>query len=130
MEIHMRMRWCALIGALGMLLITGCSSEEAKLQAKIDAGRDIYETGGAAELPCATCHSLDGSDLVGPSFEGVSERAATRIEGVSAEDYIHQSIITPSQYVVPEYTDAMPKTYSQKLSEEDIDNVVAFLMTQ
>src|SRR5688572_173825 len=124
MEKNMLIRRCALIGALGLaLLMAACgSSEEAQLQAKIDAGREIYETGGAAELPCATCHSLDGSELVGPSFQGIAERAATRREGLSAEEYLHQSIVTPSQYVVPNYTDAMPKTYAEKLSEEDIDN--------
>lgn len=127
----MRIRRCALAGVLGiMLLITACSSDEAEAQAKIDAGREIYETGGAAELPCATCHSLDGSELVGPTFQGVSERAGERVEGMSADEYIHQSIMAPSQYVVSGYSDAMPKTYSEKLSEEDIDNLVLFLLTQ
>lgn len=128
----MQIRWRALSGALGLaLLVTACGNNaEAENAAKIEAGREIYETGGAAELPCSTCHSLNGTELVGPSFEGIGQRAETRVDGMSAEEYLRQSITAPSQYVVPDYSDAMPKTYAQTLSQEEIDNVVHFLLTQ
>lgn len=95
-----------------------------------EVGREIYNTGGASRVPCMTCHSLDGTELVGPSLQGISERAGERVEGVDAVDYLHKSIVAPSAYVVEGYEDVMNKNYGEQLSDEDIDNVIAFLMTQ
>jgi mono/diheme cytochrome c family protein len=116
-----------LILLLGMLLLAACggaSDDEA-----IRAGRELYETGGASKIPCATCHTLDGTQLVGPSFQGLSERAGSRIPGMSAEEYIHQSILNPGAYIVQGYQNSMNPTYAQFFSEEDIDNLTAFLLS-
>jgi cytochrome c553 len=110
-----------------MLFLAACggaSNDEA-----IRAGRELYETGGASKIPCATCHTLDGTPLVGPSFEGLSERAGSRIPGMSAEEYIHQSILNPGAYIVQGYQNSMNSTYAQFFSEEDIDNLTAFLLS-
>lgn len=90
----------------------------------------IFETGGASQVPCAVCHTLDGTTLVGPSLQGISQRAGTRISGLSAEEYLRQSIVDPSAYLVEGFDDLMNKDYGEKLSEEDINNLIAFLMTQ
>jgi cytochrome c553 len=116
-----------LILLLGMLLLAACggaSDDEA-----IRAGRELYETGGASKIPCATCHTLDGTPLVGPSFQGLAERAGSRILGMSAEEYIHQSILNPGAYIVQGYQNSMNNTYAQFFSEEDIDNLTAFLLS-
>lgn len=121
----------ALLGVVSLaLLLAALLSACSGGSGAVSAGRSIYDTGGASQLPCATCHSLDGSDLVGPSFDGLAERAGERVEGLSAEDYLRQSILTPSSYVVPGYAGAMPQTYSRTLSEEDVENLIAFLMEQ
>lgn len=123
----MRRAWWVLLGVVSLaLLLSACG----KSSGAVGEGRSIYDTGGASQLPCATCHSLDGTDLVGPSFEGLSERAGERIAGLSAEEYIRQSILTPSAYVVPGFSSTMPQTYSRTLSEEDIENLIAFVMEQ
>jgi cytochrome c553 len=93
------------------------------------AGRLIFETGGPAAVPCATCHTLDGTELVGPSLQGIADRAASRTT-LSAEDYIRQSILEPSVYVVEDYADVMYKEYASKLSADDVDNVIAFLLSK
>ncbi len=49
---------------------------------------------------------------------------------MSAEEYLRESIVDPSAFVVEGYSDAMPKSFRILLSEEDIDNLVAFLLTQ
>ncbi len=92
-------------------------------------GRQIYETGGASGVPCLTCHTLDGSALVGPSFQGIAGRAGTRVEGLSAEEYLRQSILEPTAYVVEGFEPTMPETYADTLSEDDINNVIAFLLS-
>jgi len=92
-------------------------------------GRTLFESGGDALVPCATCHTLDGTELVGPSLMGIAARAATRTD-LSAEDYLRQSVTDPSAFVVEDYADVMYKEYGTKLSDEDIDNLIAFLLTQ
>ena len=94
-----------------------------------DAGRQIYETGGESQIPCASCHTLDGTALVGPSFQGIAERAGERVPGLSAEEYIRQSILNPGAYVVEGYQNVMNNNYGDFFSEEDVNNLIAFLLS-
>ena len=51
--------------------------------------------------------------------------------GLSAEEYLRESIVDPAAYIVEGYSDGtMPKGFRFLLSEEDIDSLVAFLLTQ
>ncbi len=85
----------------------------------------------ASPITCTTCHSLDGTVGLGPSLQGISERAATRISGLGAEEYIRQSILDTNAYIVEGFPESlMPVTFSETLSAEELDAVVAFLMTQ
>ncbi len=66
----------------------------------------------------------------GSSFQGISKRAGDRVPGMSAVEYLRQSIVEPSAYVVQGFVDIMPISIGFLPSEEDIDNLVAFLLTQ
>jgi nitric oxide reductase subunit C len=80
---------------------------------------------------CSTCHSLDaGVVVVGPSLAGVATRAETRVAGMSAEQYIRNSIINPSDFVVPGFPDAMQRNFGHTLNGDQINDIIAFLMTQ
>ena len=130
-----KFRLLALFSVLAAMFLTAAcggnssESDEANAQAIAD-GLKIYETGGASQVPCLTCHTLDGTELVGPSFQGVGERAGTRIDGLSAEEYLRQSIREPHAFLVPGYEATMPTNYPELLSDEDIENVIAFLLSQ
>ncbi len=80
---------------------------------------------------CRLCHSLEpGVTLVGPSLAGIADRAAYRIPGMKAVEYLYQSIVDPDAYVVPGYpAGVMPPNYREFLSEEEIQDLVAFLLT-
>jgi cytochrome c2 len=118
-----------LITALAAIL-AGCGGGGAAAVGDAEAGRQVFETGGASGIPCTTCHTLDGSDLVGPSLQGIADRAGTRVEGLSAEEYLRESIRNPSAYVVEGLNPTMPAIYADTLSEDDIDNLVAYLLSQ
>jgi cytochrome c551/c552 len=118
-------------GLLLLVLLAGCNqSAAAEAGGDPEAGEALFMSGGESQIPCISCHSLDGSILVGPSLQGISERAAERMDGVEAEDYLHQSIISPSAYIVDGYSDAMYKFYGEKLTEKQITDLIAFLLTQ
>lgn len=79
---------------------------------------------------CGTCHALvPDVVVVGPSLAGIATRAATRVEGQSAEAYIRNSIIHPSDYVVDGFLDVMQKNFGEVLTADQINDLIAFLMT-
>jgi len=91
---------------------------------------------------CESCHSLDGSDFRGgPSLLGISERAGDRIPELSAVEYLQQSILKPSAYLVEGFENKM-KIYqvvdpdevdfliAGMLTQDELDNLIAFLFTQ
>lgn len=86
---------------------------------------------GATNAPgCITCHALDGTDGTGPSQHDVGVRAVGRIAGVSAEEYLRQSIVEPNAYIVEGYeAGVMHQTYGEDLTESEINDLVAYLLT-
>jgi mono/diheme cytochrome c family protein len=75
---------------------------------------------------CAACHGA--ADGTGPSLGGMGERAATRIPGMAAADYLYQSIIDPNAYTVPGYQNVMPTDFAQKLTPQQISSLVTFIL--
>jgi mono/diheme cytochrome c family protein len=81
---------------------------------------------------CNACHTITGisSGTVGPVLDGLASRAGDTVAGLTAEEYIRQSIMEPSAYVVPGFPDGvMPQTFAETLTEEQIADLVAFLLT-
>jgi mono/diheme cytochrome c family protein len=78
---------------------------------------------------CSTCHTTDGSALVGPSLKGFSAVAGTRVEGMSGADYAHNSIVNPASYVVSGFANLMYAQYAQQLSPLETADLIAYLMT-
>lgn len=80
---------------------------------------------------CVTCHSLSpGQVIVGPSLADIGAEAATRVEGLSGEDYIEQSIVDPGAYVVDGFEDGqMPSVWGEVLSDAQVNALVDYLLT-
>ena len=80
---------------------------------------------------CSTCHSLSPDTvIVGPPLVGVATRAETRIPGVTAEDYLTESILDPESFKVPGFEDRhMDPTLAKTLTVDQVNDLVAFLLT-
>ena len=88
---------------------------------------------GSASAPgCITCHSLEqGVVIVGPSHSDIGARAETAVEGMSAEDYLRQSIVEPNAHITEGYTEGvMYQNYGEELTNSQINDLVAFMLTQ
>ena len=116
----MRLFWLALAVAI---VATGCA--EPKATDPIQRGRQVYR-----EKNCASCHVI-GADggTIGPPLTHIGTIAADRESGVSAEDYIGQSIRDPGAYVVPGFPDTMSRGLDRGMSQEDFDDLVQYLLT-
>lgn len=100
-------------------------------------GKQLYNSktlGSASAAGCVTCHNYDatkGDDSKAPFTQGTAARAATRVPGLSAADYIRESIMTPDAYVVEKYKAGdMYQNWSKELSKQDIEDLIAYLLTE
>ncbi len=91
------------------------------------AGADLF--GG--EAACSACHALEpGQAGAGPSLAGIAGRAATTIPEMPAEAYILESITIPDAHVVEGFQDGiMPPNFGQRLNEQQLADLLAYLMT-
>ncbi|MEK6220843.1 MAG: cytochrome c [Chloroflexota bacterium] len=97
-----------------------------------DAPPDVLGRVAFATNGCTACHSVEGLSTasVGPSLNGIATRAATRVDGLSAEEYLVQSILEPGAYVVEGFADGiMPPNFGDLIAEEGVQNLLAFLLT-
>lgn len=84
------------------------------------------------ENGCTGCHSLDGTKLVGPSFQNIYNQEVVVLEnGVKKtikrdETYLKQSIINPKEQIVDTYANIMP-SFDGRISNEDLDTIIKFL---
>ena len=106
----------------------------------IELGRATFN---ATPPACAACHSIAPNvNIVGPSLAGIASTAATRIRGADyhgqakdAAGYIRESILAPNAHVLsgPTYSaggrSLMPSDYAQTLKPEQVDHIVAYLLT-
>ena len=97
-----------------------------------EAGEKIYWGDGQ----CHTCHSIgtSGSATRGPNQEGLASRAAERAKeaGLSSGlEYMVESIVNPSSFVVEGYDNIMPKVYDAPimLGRDQILAVLTYLQT-
>jgi cytochrome c2 len=106
--------------------------QDARLSADPKAGERLFNgaTMGAS-AGCQICHSLQpGVQLVGPSLAGVATRAETRVPGLAAEQYLMQSLVDPDAHVVEGFQPGqMRPDLAQTLSQQELDDLVAFLLT-
>ncbi len=99
-----------------------------------ERGKQLYNQttiGPNAAPGCVTCHSIEaGKVLVGPSHAGVATRAETSVPGQSAEDFLKESITNPNAHVTQGFiSGVMYQNYAKDLTEQEINDLVAYLMT-
>jgi nitric oxide reductase subunit C len=92
---------------------------------------------------CQACHSTaPGVNLAGPTLAGIGSRAAELVQSPDysgaaedAEGYIRESIVQPHAHLVPgqmysaEGRSFMPDNYTEQLTAEQIESLVAYLLT-
>ena len=88
-------------------------------------GREVADANG-----CFACHSLDGSQVVGPTWQGFwgSERALTGGETAMADEaYFIESVREPAVKLVEGFAPVMIPYDAETISDADVAALIAFL---
>ncbi len=92
--------------------------------AEAAAGEKLFASAViGTQAGCITCHSLTPDEvIVGPSMAGIASRGD--------EAYIRESILTPDAQLVDGFpAGTMPQVWGDELSAEQLDQIVAYLLT-
>src|SRR5438067_7345107 len=94
-----------------------------------DLGKQLIQ-----QEPCGTCHTIAGvpgmNGAIGPELTHVGTVAASRKPGMSAEDYLNESIVNPTAFIVPGFPPAMPPNGGDpNLDDQKRAAIVAYLLS-
>lgn len=85
---------------------------------------------------CASCHYINSDmRLLGPGLLSVEERFETyETDAATLEAYLTESILIPQAFIVPDDSpypeNLMPRTYGDIFSEEEIAELVHYIIAQ
>lgn len=100
-------------------------------------------TSGA--YPCSNCHALDSfgwDGVTGPTLNGIGARAGERVSGLSAVEYLAQSIRQPNAHIVAGYSEGIMNYFGPQpdpipgqqpyayMPQEDLNAIIAYLCTE
>jgi len=99
-----------------------------------EKGKILFETfqdDAGSGYSCANCHLPDSEKTeIGPGLLNIKQRAATRVEGLSAAEYIYESITNSMAYTVEGFeADLMPQNWAEIYTDLEIFDIVAYLVT-
>jgi cytochrome c2 len=99
-----------------------------------EAGAEQYQANA-----CFACHGQpDGSvpAAVGPDLSNIANNAAERVEGMSAQQYIYESVLDPNAFIAPECPTGpcaepsqMRLDYANVFDEQGLADLIAYYMT-
>jgi hypothetical protein len=118
-----------------MLFLTGCAVSlpiSTPITGDVERGAQLFAQGRNDAPPCLTCHQVVSGQIgfsVGPNLAGIGERAGTQVAGLTTEEYLSQSILEPGRYIVSGYRDIMYPDYKAHFIEQDIQDLIAYLLT-
>ena len=89
----------------------------------LERGEYFYKKYG-----CNGCHSIDGSNMVGPSFKALYGKTENTDKGAVAVDdsYLSESILVPGAKIVDGYANQMP-TFQGQLDTDQITDIIEYI---
>jgi nitric oxide reductase subunit C len=120
--------------------VAGPEKPSAPSNDPVARGQTLFN---APTAGCFACHSTAaGVNLAGPTLAGIGTRAEATLKDAAykgaakdAAGYIRESIVNPHAYLVPGATygaggrSFMPDQYDKTLKPEQVDELVAYLVT-
>ncbi|MEK9726875.1 MAG: cytochrome c oxidase subunit II, partial [Candidatus Margulisiibacteriota bacterium] len=89
-----------------------------------ESGKQIYSKKG-----CNACHSIDGTDMVGPTWKDLFDKNRDFTDGttgIANEVYLKESILYPQVKIVKGYQPVMP-SYQGLLVDKEIEAIIEYI---
>jgi len=107
----------------------GADGGEPKMDtaALIARGKKLIKVKG-----CTACHSVDGEEMIGPTFKGLFGKEQMVVAGgkekqvVVDENYLRDSILNPQAEIVKGFDPLMPPQ-GDLINDQELDAIVAYL---
>lgn len=98
--------------------------------ADIRAPQDLW-----AAMACSACHRLDedqNADNIGqpgPHMGNLHETAGSRVDGLSAMEYVVASIVAPNDFINEGYiANVMPQNFGETMSEAEFTSLAEWIL--
>ena len=87
-------------------------------------GEELVELYG-----CTVCHGGDNAGRLAPGYTGLSGIAEERRPPLTAEAYVYEAIIYPGAHTVEGYTNNMPRIYDSQITDDDLGDIIAYILS-
>ncbi|XSG74274.1 c-type cytochrome [Herpetosiphon llansteffanensis] len=123
--------------ALGLVLLGCGAANDSTSVGNAERGKRIFQGAEVLTLDqleaCIDCHSDVAGEAgqgIGQNLSNIGNRAAQRPDGTSAIDYLRLSLTEPDKELVGGFQEGiMPRDYAQKLSTQDINDLIGYMLT-
>ena len=91
-----------------------------------ERGEELHSQRG-----CLACHSVDGKEVIGPTFKNLYGKTESLADGSSVlvdENYLRESIYEPQAKMVAGYPPTMP-SFKGILSEDEVTALIEYIKT-
>lgn len=132
------MRITLFVSFILLFVLTACGGgDDGPVVGDAARGEKLYSQatiGTKSAEGCTACHNYDeaeGPAENAPYTAGSATRAANAVAGMSAEEYIRESILNPDAYIAEGFQEGdMYQTFGEELSEQQIADLIAYLLTE
>lgn len=86
--------------------------------------------GKSLAVQCLSCHSIDGSPMVGPTWKGLYGHEVELEDGsqvIADEAYLYESITDPGAKIVKGFPAGAMPPYGSILSDQNIADIIAYI---
>jgi cytochrome c oxidase subunit 2 len=86
----------------------------------------------AQQYGCTNCHSIDGSEKIGPTWLNLYQSEVELTDGskvIADDDYYKTSIVNPNLQVVAGYPANVMPNFADVLDQTEVESLVAYLKT-
>ena len=117
------------------VIVVSQDAFDAWLTSELGLSADPVERGAkwVNTYGCLTCHSIDGTPGVGPTWLGLSGENVVLTDGttfMADEEYVRSSILNPNAQIVQGYTpNVMPQNFGQQLTDQQIQDIIAYIFS-